>query len=259
MSGTLMRPAAVSFQGAVVGAANSRRLAVAALTAIALHGAVLAIRSGAPASNSVAPATAPVMAIRIVPPAPSGADASTGPQVTPAVAPAEVPPPPAAERARAQSVPPPPATATAAAMPTAIAPRNTPVESASRPAPTVGTSEAKGADTPLAAAPDYALGVRLDPGPRPLEDIEPEYPDMTHLREGVVVLRLLISDTGRVDNVAVVRAEPRGIFEQAALDAFSKARFSPGLAAGTPVKSQITVEVQFMPINRGARVSGRTY
>jgi len=111
----------------------------------------------------------------------------------------------------------------------------------------------------LAAAPDYAFGARLDPGPRPLADIEPEYPDPVHLREGTVVLRLLISDTGHVDNVAVVRSEPRGVFEEAALEAFGKARFSPGLAAGTPVKSQITVEVQFTPINRGARVSGRTY
>ena len=75
----------------------------------------------------------------------------------------------------------------------------------------------------------------------------------------MVVLRVLISERGVVDNVAVVRAEPRGVFDQAAIDAFSKARFSPGLAAGMPVKSQITVEVQFMPINRGARVSGRTY
>ena len=31
---------------------------------------------------------------------------------------------------------------------------------------------------PLPAAPDYAFGVRLDPGPRPLADIEPDYPDM---------------------------------------------------------------------------------
>jgi len=146
-------------------------------------------------------------------------------------------------------------------VPAAVAPsgRASPPPDHPLPAATTATNAAAGVDAPLAAAPDYAFGVRLDPGPRPLSDIEPDYPDMAHLREGVVVLRLLISEKGAVDNVAVVRAEPRGIFEQAAIDAFSKARFSPGLAAGTPVKSQITVEVQFMPINRGARVSGKTY
>ena len=111
----------------------------------------------------------------------------------------------------------------------------------------------------LPSAPGYLTGVHLDPGPRPLEDIEPDYPDPVHLREGTVVLRLLISETGHVDDVAVVRAAPPGVFEQAALDAFGKAKFAPGRAAGTPVKSQITVEVRFVPINRGARVSGRTY
>ena len=49
------------------------------------------------------------------------------------------------------------------------------------------------------------------------------------------------------------------MFEQAAVDAFAKARFAPGLAAGVAVKSQITVEVEFAPSNRGARISGRTY
>ena len=65
-----------------------------------------------------------------------------------------------------------------------------------RPAATTATSASAGADAPLAAAPDYAFGVRLDPGPRPLADIEPDYPDMKYLREGVVVLRLLISEKG---------------------------------------------------------------
>jgi protein TonB len=110
----------------------------------------------------------------------------------------------------------------------------------------------------LAAAPDYALGATLNPGPRPLEEIEPEYPD-PYLREGVVVLRLLIGATGQVDDVAVVRSAPEGVFEQAAREAFAKARFAPGLAGGMPVKSQITVEVNFVPINRGSRISGRTY
>lgn len=111
----------------------------------------------------------------------------------------------------------------------------------------------------LAPAPDYLLGARLDPGPRPLGSIEPEYPESANLQEGKVVLRLLISEAGVVDNVAVVRAEPKGLFEEAALDAFRVARFSPGMVLGTAVKSQITVEVEFLPINRGARISGRMY
>ena len=75
----------------------------------------------------------------------------------------------------------------------------------------------------------------------------------------MVVLRLLIGATGQVDDVAVVRSAPEGVFEQAAREAFAKARFAPGLAGGMPVKSQITVEVNFVPINRGSRISGRTY
>ena len=57
----------------------------------------------------------------------------------------------------------------------------------------------------------------------------------------------------------VVRASPVGFFEESALEAFGKALFSPGKMLGVAVKSQITVEVEFMPINRGATVSGRTY
>ena len=115
------------------------------------------------------------------------------------------------------------------------------------------------AESSLPPAPDYVPGIRLDPGPRPLEDIEPDYPDPVFLRQGTVVLRLLISDTGHVDDVAVVRSQPPGVFEESAVEAFGKARFAPGRAAGVPVKSQITVEIQFMPINRGDRVSGRSY
>ena len=109
-----------------------------------------------------------------------------------------------------------------APTPAAVAGRATSDRDDVPPTAPAATNEAIGADAPLAAAPDYAFGVRLDPGPRPLEDIEPEYPDMTHLREGVVVLRLLISETGHVDDVAVVRAAPRGVFEQAAIEAFSQ-------------------------------------
>jgi protein TonB len=111
----------------------------------------------------------------------------------------------------------------------------------------------------LPDAPDYALAARLDPGPQPLDDIQPEYPEGAELRSGIVVLRLLVSETGRVDNVAVVRAQPPGVFDKAAITAFEAARFAPGRLLGTPVKSQMTIEVAFTPLNRGPRVSGRGY
>jgi len=270
MGGTLERPAAgFSLPLAAIGAVNARRLTGAALAVVGLHVALLMFRPGAAPGNFVAPSVSPVMAVRMLrsPPDPAVAPSSSlaAPTVaalapvapTPALAGPSRPPvidQPLSERPRPQPL-------AASTAPTAAAPsgRAGPAQDDPLPAAATAKNVAGGADAPLAAAPDYAFGVRLDPGPRPLSDIEPDYPDMAHLREGVVVLRLLISERGAVDNVAVVRAEPRGIFEQAAIDAFSKARFSPGLAAGTPVKSQITVEVQFMPINRGARVSGKTY
>jgi protein TonB len=264
--GTLARPAGFSLPLAI-GAVNARRLIGAALAVIGLHAALLLLRPGAAPGNFVAPPASPVMAVRMLgsPRAPSAL-----PSVLPAVPsvaslapPVATPPmvepshPPVVDRASPERARPRPSAVpagpTAAAEPARAAAKDDPASAGT------AANAAGGADVPLAAAPDYAFGVRLDPGPRPLSDIEPDYPDMIHLREGVVVLRLLISERGVVDNAAVVRAEPRGIFEQAAIDAFSKARFSPGLAAGTPVKSQITVEVQFMPINRGARVSGKTY
>ena len=271
IDGTLERPAAGFFLlSAAIGAVNARRLTGAALAVVGLHVALLTFRPGAAPGNFVAPSASPVMAVRVLQSPPDLAAASSGSPAAPTVAaPGPVVPTPALAEPLAGrwsiahclngARPQPLATSTApiAADPSG---RAGAAQDESSPAPPPPRrTRRRGADAPLAAAPDYAFGVRLDPGPRPLSDIEPDYPDMAHLREGVVVLRLLISERGAVDNVAVVRAEPRGIFEQAAIEAFSKARFSPGLAAGTPVKSQITVEVQFMPINRGARVSGKTY
>jgi periplasmic protein TonB len=240
------------------------RLWGAVALAVAMHAAVLAIRPGGLAANDVAPATK-TMAVRMLRPLAPVAEA-TGPSV-------EATPPPVPMAAPAEKVAP------ASARPGEPKPRRSAATKAAGDAqaatigsaakdlrqvdlaggPATDPAQPGVAAAPLPAAPEYALGIRLDPGPRPLADIEPDYPDEAHLREGTVVLRLLISDTGHVDDVAVVRAQPRGVFEQAAIDAFAKARFAPGMAAGTPVKSQITVEVQFVPINRGARVSGRTY
>lgn len=251
LGGTTAGPAGSLRQGRFI-PGQAPRLSAAIAIVIALHLALLTFRPGVSGASEPASA-APVMAIRVVPaartlPAPMVAATAEPSSVAPAAAAAAMAdvspmsPTPAVRAAQADIRPRSDARADGAAAPSAAPPH-------AEPAPMQRS---------LAAAPDYALGVTLNPGPRPLDEIEPDYPDI-HLREGVVVLRLLIGATGNVDDVAVVRSAPEGVFEQAALDAFSRARFSPGLAGGSPVKSQITIEVQFMPLNRGARISGRTY
>jgi periplasmic protein TonB len=237
---------------------RSARIATAAATVLCLHAALLLLKLDGSGSRHAAGAR--VMAVRMLPTRPVDLVRPREPQIEPSLV---------AHREREQAEP---ATAAAPAdagdsraqrklaerAPIGVAAAG---ESPPRvePAPAQPPTRSSPADAALPSAPDYLFGARLDPGPRPIGDIEPEYPESANLQEGKVVLRLLISEAGVVDNVAVVRADPKGVFDEAALEAFRVARFSPGMVLGTPVKSQITVEVEFVPINRGARISGRTY
>jgi periplasmic protein TonB len=112
---------------------------------------------------------------------------------------------------------------------------------------------------PRAQGPVYHMAGELDPPPRPLHDIEPAYPPEAGFQPGIVVLRLYIDESGSVERVDVLQATPPGLFENAARTAFAEAHFSPGRIAGMAVKCQLTIEVEFTPINRGGAVSGRTY
>ncbi|HUP07491.1 MAG TPA: TonB family protein [Caldimonas sp.] len=123
-----------------------------------------------------------------------------------------------------------------------------------------GNSASRDAGPPARApAALYHLAGELDPPPRPLDDIEPVYPPEAGFQPGAVVLRLYIDESGTVERVDVLQANPPGLFENAARTAFAAARFSPGRIAGIAVKCQLTIEVEFTPINRGSDVSGRTY
>lgn len=109
----------------------------------------------------------------------------------------------------------------------------------------------------LLPAQRYYLASELDRPPSPLQPVEPENPVESGSREGYVVLHLLIDERGSVDEVAVLRAEPSGVFEKSALAAFGSARYSPGIRSGAAVKSQLVVEVQYRLETRP--VTGRGY
>jgi len=73
------------------------------------------------------------------------------------------------------------------------------------------------------------------------------------------LLRLFINEQGTVDKAEVLRSTPPGLFDATALEAASRARFSPGYLAGVPVKSQVTFEVKYRALGSGAEAGGRTY
>jgi len=233
------------------------RILAAAVVAVSLHG-VLLLGDRTGVTSTTLPSQS--LAIRLIE-ASAKETATPGPE--PSAMSAATPVRPDADTRSGRAAPP-PVEGTTAKPPRPSRPAEMPIVSGSAqptaplPPPPSETSAAPSGRA-LASAPDYLPANLLNVGPRPLQDIEPEYPEAANSRSGKVVLRLLISDTGHVDDVAVVRAHPPGVFDASALEAFSKALFSPGLAGGIAVKSQMTVEVEFVPLNRLSRISGRSY
>jgi protein TonB len=98
-------------------------------------------------------------------------------------------------------------------------------------------------------ADEYYKPSDLDVRAEPLNDVSLVYPELAYQRRirGKVLLRLLISAAGKIDEVAVLDSEPRGLFEDAALTATWAVQFSPAVKSGRRVKSQKTLEVVFDP------------
>lgn len=135
--------------------------------------------------------------------------------------------------------------AAAAAAPASPAPEATPP---ARPAaPEAGAGEGREAALAPLPAPRYYATRELDVRPGILVRIEPEFPDAAARRflSGRVVARLLIDESGAVEKVLIVTAEPPGYFEDAAQRAFLAARFTPGMKGGRAVRVQMLLEITF--------------
>jgi protein TonB len=100
--------------------------------------------------------------------------------------------------------------------------------------------------TAHAADPQYWTTDKLDVRPQIKTHVMPVYPaDLPAGVRGRVVLELYIAASGTLDRVRVARAEPRERFEQAAVQAFTGARFAPGMRKGKAVPSLLRIEVTF--------------
>ena len=102
----------------------------------------------------------------------------------------------------------------------------------------------------LHGVPDrYFTSRELDVRAAPLFMVPLVYPPVAYQQRirGKVLVKVLISHLGEVDDATVVDAEPAGIFEEAALNAVRPLKFSPAIRAGRAVKSLKMLEVKFEP------------
>lgn len=112
-------------------------------------------------------------------------------------------------------------------------------------ASTTGSRDGAATLPGVVTVPRYLPVDELDERPQIRSHVEPAFPLDANAPAGRVVLRLLIGETGAVDKALVVKADPPGPFEAAAIEAFMPARFSPGRKRGVAVKSALTLELKF--------------
>jgi hypothetical protein len=120
-----------------------------------------------------------------------------------------------------------------------------PVAPAPKPAPRRAAVKASAAPIPALPAERYYAAHELDERPLILNHVEPYFPAEAGNTSGRVRLELLIGEHGGVDAIHVLGAQPPGVFEFAAREAFAEARFRPGMRGGSPVKSALTLELLF--------------
>ena len=212
-----------------------RRLGLLLAVSVALHALALGALPGL--MSGVAPETAAVQSkilratLRPAPslPAPPAAAFAPAPLVPAATPPASSGPATPGEPASGPQ-----------------APRALPKPPAPVPPTRTGSELAPAHASGPLSGPRYFSLSELERRPAPITRIEPVYPPEAGTAEGKVVITLLINENGGIDKVSIVSAEPPGVFERAATEAFVNARYQPALKWNQRVKSQITFEVRFL-------------
>ena len=88
---------------------------------------------------------------------------------------------------------------------------------------------------------------RFDRPPTIASQVKPQYPYAARSRliEGQVDLQFTVTAQGRVEGATVLEAQPRNVFEEAALAAVGRWRFTPALRAGRAVPARLQVRISF--------------
>lgn len=127
-------------------------------------------------------------------------------------------------------------------------------ESAAEPAPAEPTAPAAAAAPAPAAAAAAAPGPALPSGPpKTITGVEyiqmprPEYPSLSRRRgeEGKVILRVLVNQRGRPEQVSIQQSSGSSRLDQAAREAAMRAVFRPHQENGQPVPVYALVPINF--------------
>ena len=88
---------------------------------------------------------------------------------------------------------------------------------------------------------------QLDVAPRRLQMARPQYPPVALRQriEATIFLTVLVTETGEVDEVRVLRGEPRFGMNDAAVRAMKTARFAPPMKDGKRVKTWLLQSIEF--------------
>jgi protein TonB len=90
-------------------------------------------------------------------------------------------------------------------------------------------------------------GDSVDTLPRPRTRKAPEYPAKARERgiEGLVVLRIKVSERGQVEQVRVIESEPKGVFDMVAIAAVNDWTFDPARYQGQAVAVSVSQRIPF--------------
>ncbi len=92
----------------------------------------------------------------------------------------------------------------------------------------------------------YRVG-ELDSRPLGMARIQPPYPFLARRRgiEGRVKIRFFINESGAVEGLKIIRAEPPGYFEKTVRQTVPRWRFKPGMIGGRAVKTLVETTIVF--------------
>ena len=87
----------------------------------------------------------------------------------------------------------------------------------------------------------------LDSPPQPIARLNPMYPPRALMQrlEGEVQMDIVVNRDGTVRDAEVVRVSPEGVFEDVALRAVRRWRFSPGILDGEAVPARVRQTMHF--------------